>query len=448
MIAGGLALAADGAEAFAAEARPFRPVRSDEDYGYLRDADERTGLDRLRYIALGRDAYLSLGGEARIRVDAFDAPRFGVAGEEADTYALTRLLFSADAHLGSRVRVYGELGAHRDTGKTAPPGGSDRDRLDAQLLFADVTPVDGWRVRLGRQEVAISPSQRFVALREAANIRQAFDGLRVTRNRNGLRLDAFYLQPVVNEPGSFDDHRNHGQRFYGAYGAGRLDKATSLDVYVMGLERDDVRFGRTRGDERRLSAGLRLAGTQGAFDYEIEAVVQRGRFAGQAIRAWAVGAGAGYTLEQPWKPRLGLRLDNGSGDKDPADGRLGTFNPYFPRGGYFNETGLTGWSNLSAARPSLTLTPHRTLTLEASYLVRRRATAADAIYLQPMAVLPGSDASRARAVGQAIQLDAAWQASRNVRVQVQAVRQKAGAAAIAAGGRDTDFGMAIVQYRF
>lgn len=75
--------------ASAARAEAFKPIRSDETYAYLATAD-RTGLDVLRYIPVGGGAYLTLGGEARLRIDAIDAPRFGVAGEQADTYGLVR----------------------------------------------------------------------------------------------------------------------------------------------------------------------------------------------------------------------------------------------------------------------------------------------------------------------------------------------------------------------
>jgi hypothetical protein len=84
------ALAAVLASASAAQAaEAFKPVRADETYAHLATAD-RTGLDVLRYIPVGGGAYLTLGGEARLRIDAIDAPRFGVAGEQADTYGLVR----------------------------------------------------------------------------------------------------------------------------------------------------------------------------------------------------------------------------------------------------------------------------------------------------------------------------------------------------------------------
>ncbi len=440
---------ASGGVGHAADAPPFKLIRSDESYAYLADKP-RQGLDDLRYIPLGPDAYLSLGGEARLRVDSYDAPRFGIAGEQPDLYALGRALFSADLHLGSRVRVYGELGLHRDVDKKDPPAVSDRDGLDAQVAFVDVTPDADrrWRLRLGRQEMALNATQRFVSVREGPNIRQSFDGARVSRQTADLRLDAFYVHPVTIQTGAFDDSSNRDQRFYGVYVSRTLSKAVSLDVYAFELDRDGVRYGAVRGDERRASYGVRLAGKRGAVDYDAEGVIQGGRFAGRDIRAWAGSVGGGYTLTQPWSPRLGLRVDAGSGDKDPGDGELGTFNPLFPRGAYFNETSLTSWSNLVAVRPSLGLAPRRDVSLELSYLMRWRQTGADAIYLQPSTPLAPAGPNRSKAVGNALQLDATWQASRNLKIQGQLVHQSADDAVRALGGRAVDFAMLIVQTRF
>jgi hypothetical protein len=185
-----------------------------------------------------------------------------------------------------------------------------------------------------------------------------------------------------------------------------------------------------------------------AIDYEVEGMVQRGHFAGQDIRAWGGGASVGYTLAAPWKPRLSVRRDIGSGDTDPNDGRLSTFNPLFPKGAYFNEAALTSWGNLSAWRLALGVTPVKAVSVEVSRTERRRRTGQDAIYLQPLTVLPGGGASTARGVSQDWQADTVWQVSRNVKLSLEAVRAEAGAAVKAAGGRDVDFAMAIVQFRF
>jgi hypothetical protein len=444
LLAGPLATEA----AQAAEPPAFKLIRSDEDYGYLKSAPDLTGLDPLRSIPLGQDAYLSLGGEARVRLDTVDAPRFGVGGAEADTFELFRGLVSADLHLNSGLRVYGELGLHRDLDKREAPAITDRDGLDAQVLFVDLTPAEPWRLRLGRQELSFNPTQRFVSVREGPNIRQSFDGARLTYAGDGLKVDAFYTHPIAIEAGAFNDSHNASQAFWGVYATAPVGKGVSLDVYSLNLDRDRVRFGAVTGDERRRSVGGRLAGKTGAIDYEIEGMVQRGHFAGQDIRAWGGSAGAGYTFAAPWKPRLSVRRDIGSGDDDPADGQLKTFNPLFPKGAYFSEAGLVAWSNLSAWRIALGAAPTKSVSVEVSHTDRRRQAGRDAIYLQPLAVLAGGGASTAKAVSQDWQADLGWQVTRNVKLSLEAVHAQAGAAVKAAGGRDVDFGMAIVQFRF
>ena len=439
-------LAAAGAQA--AEAPVFKLVRSEEDYGYLKSATKLTGLDPLRYIPVGQNGYLSFGGEARVRLDAVDAPRFGVGGTRPDSYALARGLVSADLHLDRMVRIYGELGLHRDLGKQEAPAITDRDGLDAQVLFVDLAPAERWRLRLGRQEMRFNPTQRFVSVREGPNVRQSFDGARLTYGGGSLTIDAFYTRPVTIGPGAFDDSRNTAQAFWGVYAAAPVGRSATLDVYSLNLDRDRVRFGALAGDERRRGAGARLAGKAKAIDYEMEVMGQRGSFAGQDIRAWGASVGAGYTFAAPWKPRLSMRRDLGSGDRDPADDKLETFNPLFPKGAYFSEAGLVSWSNLSAWRHALGLAPTKSASLEISYTARRRQAGRDAIYLQPMAVLAGGGASTAKAVSQDWQVDLGWQVTRNVKISLEGVRVEAGAAVKAAGGHDVDFGMVVVQARY
>lgn len=429
-------------------AQPFKLIRADETYAYLKPEPDRRGLDPLRYIPLGETAYLSLGGEARLRVDTIDAPRFGVGGARADTFALTRLLLSADLHINPKVRIYGQLGLHHDLDKKEPPGASDRDDLDAQVLFVDLAPAENWRLRLGRQELSFNPAQRFVSVREGPNIRQSFDGARLSFGRGKLQADAIFVHPVAIEHGAFDDGGDRDQRFWGLYASAPIARNVSLDLYALNLDRDHARFGAVTGDERRRSMGARLSGKLGAVDYEAEGMLQRGRFAGRDIRAWGGSVGAGYTFGSPWAPRLGIRHDAGSGDKDPADDRLGTFNPLFPRGAYFNQASLVSWSNLSAWRASLGARPSKSLSFEISRTERRRRSGRDAVYLQPMAVLAGSAASPAREVSDDWQVDLGWEINRNLRVQLQAVHVKAAAAVKAVGGRDVDFGLATVQFRF
>lgn len=454
IIMGSLALLAP-VSVSAQSAPPFQLVRSDETYAYLSDPSLRAkGLNPIRFIPLpGADrAYLSLGGEARLRLDHFDAARFGI-GANADTYGLLRTLLHADLHLGERLRVYGEIGDHSTHGKSPPFSPSDRDRLDLQNLFVDVVFDRDERLRLrsGRQELQFNPTQRFVSVREGPNLRQSFDGVRLTWRPRDWRIDAFATRPVDYKPGAFDDASDDRQSFSGLYVSRpfkREGSTLTVDAYLFDLKRRLARYGSISGREARVSLGLRLAAVRGPWDFDGEAIAQTGTFESRDIRAWGYGADAGYTMKGPWSPRLGLRFDGGSGDDNPGDGRLGTFNPMFPKGAYFNEAALDSFANRRSIRASARGRPRSDLVLEISATSRWRQTEADAVYLQPETALAGTAGRAGRWVGQAYALDGVWKATRNLTLTGEVVHQTAGAVIRGAGGSDADFVMLMAQFRF
>ena len=436
----------------AAEPPPFALIRADEDYRYLRNPDAaKSWEDGIKYVPLDSSgqSFLSLGGEVRERVDVFDAPRFGI-GQRSDAYVLQRVLLHGDLHVTDRFRIFAEFGKHDAYDKNRPLGPTDEDGADLQVGFLDVVPDpdEHLTLRAGRQELQFNPLQRFVSVREGPNIRQSFDGGRAFWRDGPLKVDVFATRPVQIKPGAFDDTADHTLRFYGGNLETALDAATIVEGYVFEYDHDRVRYGSNSGNERRTSIGLRLAGRREAWDYDAEGIGQLGSMSGHDIAAWAGSADGGYTLAADWAPRLGLRFDAGSGGSNGRTGMVGTFQPMFPKGAYFNETALTSWSNLIAIRPSLRVQPMPTVSLEASVLLRWRQNPADAVYVQPSTPIAATLGNRAREVGQAYELDATWKATRNLSFEMQFVHQAAGPAITKAGGHDTDFGMLITQLRF
>ena len=427
---------------------PFRPDRTAEDYSWLREPARRGDWsDVYKFIPLddAGTSYLSFGGEFRERIERFDAPRFGLAGGESDTYLLQRVLAFADLRLGTAVRVFAQLGAHEAFGKTSlnPP---DEDHLDVQQLFVELRPASGLSARFGRQEMIFNPLQRFVTFRDGTNVRQNFDGGRITYARGPLRLEAFLTRPVVLERGAFDNSRNRDQQFGGLYASHRFGRGgrSAIDAYWFVLDRDTA-----TGRERRHSVGLRLAGTDGRFDWDAEGVYQFGDSIGGDIGAWALSADLGYSIASaPLRPRIGLRFDAGSGDDDPADGRVGGFFPLFPSGPYFNEANLASWTNLVALRPSLRVQPSARLTLLAAVQFKWREDVDDAVYLGPSAALAATRTNRARAIGEIFTIDANYQLNRNLALRAYYLRHSTGAAIEAAGGRPIDFAMASATLKF
>jgi hypothetical protein len=112
-------------------------------------------------------------------------------------------------------------------------------------------------------------------------------------------------------------------------------QSASVAVYVSRFSQEDARFPSITGNERRDIVELHFAGTQGPMDWDIEAMHQSGKIGIEDIEAWAFGSLEGYAFTSiPWTPRLGLQVDAASGDKNPLDNHLNTFNPLFPNGYY------------------------------------------------------------------------------------------------------------------
>jgi hypothetical protein len=398
--------------------------------------------------ALAAPITASFGGEVRERLEVFDAPRFGIGGTESDTYLLQRVLLHGDFHLGESVRLYAQLGAHEAFGKKvlSPP---DEDHADIQQLFLEVAPSKSLTLKIGRQEMAFNPAQRFVSFRDGTNIRQAFDGARATLKTGKLRLDGFLTRPVALKRGVFDDEPNDQQVFGGVYGAYALGKTVSLDGYWFYLDRDGASYGGVTGEEHRHSIGLRFGGAANGWDWDAEGLIQRGTFAGRDIFAWGGAFDLGRTFAKaPLKPRIGLRFDAGSGDANRNDGKLGSFNPLFPKGPYFNEANLTSFTNLLALRPSLKVKSAKGLDVEAAVQFKWRETLGDAVYVGPAAPLAGTAGGTSRTIGQVYTLDAALQLNRHLALRAYYLHHSAGAAIERAGGRSVDFAMTSAQFRF
>src|SRR5262249_11353323 len=149
----------------------------------------------------------------------------------------------------------------------------------------------------------------------------------------------------------------------------------------LGLRRDRATFNQGTGREERHSVGTRIWGSHDGWDYNWELVAQFGTFGSGDIHAWTVASDTGYRWSRLLlKPRIGLKANISSGDRDPASAGLQTFNALFPRGGYFSEAALIGPANLVDLHPSITLQPSAVLTVTADWDFFWRQSTGDGVY--------------------------------------------------------------------
>jgi hypothetical protein len=423
-----LAVQAAGQSGQTNEPTPSRPdyanMRQDEDWSYLKDRSRRADRwDPIKYIPLGKrdEWYLSIGGEARPFYERFRNEEWGAEPQDLGGYLLLRYMLHFDLHMGRRARAFVQLKSGIETGRRGGPRPPDEDKLDVNQAFVDVTfgngtPDDPSRaraltLRAGRQEVSLG-SSRLVSYREGPNVRQSFDGLRAIVRAGLWRVDGFALKPVETNTGFFDDAPDHARTFWGVYAVRPLTMVPSggnIDLYYMGLDRKRARFDQGTGRETRQTVGARLWNKGKAVDYNYELVYQFGAFGRGKIRAWTVASDTGYTFKGlKVRPRLGLKADVTSGDDDPADPDLGTFNPLFPKGAYFGLIASTGPANHRDLHPQLDFQLGGRLSFTADWLFFWRQSLRDGLYGIPSGVLRTGGQSRARFVGHQPGIEGVW----------------------------------------
>jgi len=397
------------------------------------------------------EGQLQWNASARLRGMYYDPTRFGIGGEQ-DGYGLLRALGGATYRQDSWQATL-QLGVHAEDGKAGGPGRTDRSALDVQQAYWRWAR-NGLHVQLGRQEAGYG-SSRLLSVRDGPNIRLAFDGARVGWTGRAGTVDVMALQPVDNRPGAFDDRGEHGAHLWGAYATTAAAPGRGQwDAYLLDYRREGARFAAGSGIERRQSLGARWFGQRGGLDWNTELVAQAGTLqtAGRTldIRAWTLATDTGWRwADLPLQPRLGVKADIASGDGDPGDDRLGTFNALYPKSAYFSEASLLAPANLMDVQPTLGLRLHEAVTTELGVQLAWKHRRADAVYTTPapLVALPGS-AGGARRIGRQYKSETRWQASDHWQWQLQLAWTDAGPALRQAGGQDTLFASLVGAWQW
>ncbi|MGH7993585.1 MAG: alginate export family protein, partial [Limisphaerales bacterium] len=314
----------------------YQILRFDEDYSNLANLANRTDwFDPIKNIPLRTNDpswYLTLGGELRERFEGNYDPNFGIGGVGSDSYLLQRITLLTDMHLGERVRFFVEGVSGLMEGESQPAPPVQQDPIDLQFAFLDVIPylTDDERLTLRAGRFGMNfGAGRLVATRAAANILFRFDGFEVIYTRPLWETTAFLMQPA-KDSGGFNGE-DHSTTFWGLYVTHWFDapNRSGIDLYYLGIANEDATYASGTGDEHRHSLGAREFGEWNHWDWDAEQVLQVGTFGSESILAWTAAINSGYTWNVPWQPRLGLKTGVVSGDHNPNDGHLGTFDALY-----------------------------------------------------------------------------------------------------------------------
>jgi hypothetical protein len=406
---------------------PFNSSRYLENYSYLKDSSRRTGyFDSLKYVPLNEagDSYLSFGGETRQHFESIRNENWGATPRDNNGWYLQRYLLHADFHWGPRFRLFTQLQAGTESGRKGGPRGVDEDRMGFNQLFVDYTLTprsgDGWMLRLGRQEI-IFGSRRFFNYRERPNLRLSHDGAQLVWERKSVKVTGFAARPVRINRQFFDNSSANAQSFWGIYSVIALPVRvpSHMDLYYIGLNRENARFDQGVAHEVRQSLGTRLWGKIGSWDYNFELLYQFGSYGQGQILAWALASDTGYTIHlgPGTKMRFSLRADLYSGDDDPNDADLTSFNPFFPKGKHISQLAASGLINQRDLQPKVVLQFNRNWSATLSTLLIWRDSLSDGIYSIGNGLLRTGQLSRARYVGTQPEVEIKYTCNRHLDIK-------------------------------
>lgn len=425
---------------------PIQQLRYLEDYGHLASpAAPRDALSSVKYVPLlWRDAYVSFGGQHRLRYEYTAPAELGRPGAEArESVMFSRNLLHADAHLHRHFRVFAQAGAYfalGAPGRDRPPGAN---LLDVSQLFVETRArASGVDVvtRVGRQEMGLG-STRWVSIRDGTNMRQAFDMGRISLSGATWSSHTFFgLVPKVQR-GVLDDTPDPGSGFWGSYWTLPLapERALSVDVFYLGRARAAA-YGAVSGREVRHTFGARVFGElPSGLEYIAHGLVQVGTIAQADVLAWGVAGALWQRLPGMSKvARVGVRGDALSGDRAPGDAKVSTFDPLFPNQTFFSALPAFFPTNLYDLHPLVRLTAGD-VRAEAGVALFWRQSVNDAVYRPPGPVLAPAAASDARFTAAQPTVSLGYRATRNLTFDAEYARVIAGPGLRDAGRRDIDF---------
>ncbi len=395
----------------------FSLLRQYDDVVALKEKQDKNFYERLKWWELGENTSLSLGGSYRFQTESFVNEQFSADLEESDVWFLNRLMFHAHLRIGDTFEFFAELNSSTITSKDnlSPV---DKDELSLNQLFAKYRFNKQWELLVGRQNLRLG-SGRLVDVREGPNVRLSFDMASLDFESEKTSVKAFFGVPVQQQPGILDnDFLKFTESIGGIYATQRWGEALNFDVYALYKREDGKTWNLGTADDRRTSLGVRHFGQWKGLRFNNEFVYQLGDFGEQDITAWT----ASFTIEtslnwwdQPFT--MGIKTEAISGDSDPDDSTLNTFDALYPRGAYFGRVARFGPSNLIDIHPYVDFSWGR-FSVELDYVAFWRFSGEDGVY-NPALVLEYPSLNREQFIGHQIGTITGIELNKNIALELE-----------------------------
>ncbi len=335
-----------------------------------------------------------------------------------------------------RPNIPGALGAEGD------------DWFDLRQAYTEIGNAKEFPLvaKIGRQLLSYG-DERLVGGFDWNNFGRTFDTVKLTWKAPAWQLDLFGSSVVVinrdefNKSDLFNGNENRrGQIFGGVYfSAGDLPFG-AVDLYTFWLSQSNGVNGGQQGAVTTFApkgtgslAQHSSFGTYGArikgdpkklhgFEFEVEGALQYGEVRDLALNAAAIHAGAGYNIDVAWKPRLWAEYNFATGDGNPGDNDIETFQNLFPTNHkFYGIMDLFSWQNMHNPMISVRVCPSEKVTAQVDYHAFWLANTDDVWYRANgmTAVRQSTPAARAASnfVGQEIDFIVTWNATKSLQFQ-------------------------------
>ncbi len=384
-------------------------------------------------------SYLKADVEFRYRMEYKNNFDFDKGKDDADAYNLYRTRVSLTYNPVQQASVFIQGQDARVSNLSTGTKSLMQNFWDIRQLYARyedevlVEPIGLNKISFqgGRQEFAYG-AERLIGGFNWSNVTQTFDG-----GRARFHFSPFHLQldilagdkvgfrtPQEREANDLFDASSK-DRMYAYYAAAKAWHETLIENYLIHRQTwKNVSFGPNgSGEVDDYTFGGRIKNKLPYnFDYEVEAAGQWGNFNDKAVRAMMAVGILGYTFDFKWQPRVAFEFDYGSGDSDPNDGKMKTFDNLYPTNHpFYGYMDLMSLQNINDYRYQLSVKPTKKLKLQADLHWLYLDTPKDSLYSAARTVTRTAAAGSSGVsdhVGNEVDLTADYKLNNNVSVQL------------------------------
>ena len=302
--------------------------------------------------------------------------RIGVAIKPVDWLKIYAQAQDSREWYSDRPNIPGAMGAEGD------------DNFDLRQGYLQLGPKLV-NAKLGRQELAYG-DERLIGTNPWNNFGRTFDAAKLHYEQSKFSIDVFSSTVVyiINDSFDYSDlfngaetHRD--QVFSAIYGSTTAVDPLTMDLYALLLDENNptvvvpgltypgtsLSIPGTRTDFVTLGTRLKADPKKlHGWECEGEFAFQTGQVSDLDLTAFAAHIGGGYNFKCPWSPRLFAEYNYASGDHDPTDGNIETFQNLFPSNhAYYGYMDLFSWQNMHNPELSLKAKPCKQVGLETDF---------------------------------------------------------------------------------